>query len=143
MPKPQLRQVFLNHGRVFVEVPQLMTDDELVAVFEDFIAEVRKRRLKRRPNRRNRQKAALYPRIGTQRSADSGLRCLSVSNRTARTVDLGYRAGPPTAPPLTAQMGGPRHRPRAGALTDDAAEIISLFHGKNTRPACGGGGRLK
>jgi hypothetical protein len=40
MPKPQPRQVFLDHGRVFVEVPLLMTNNELVAVFEDFIAEV-------------------------------------------------------------------------------------------------------
>jgi hypothetical protein len=37
------------------------------------------------------------------------------------------------------QMGGPRHRPRAGALTDDAAGMISPFHGKNTRPLVGTG----
>jgi hypothetical protein len=37
---PNRRELVLDHGRVFVEVPLLMTDDELVAVFEDFIAEV-------------------------------------------------------------------------------------------------------
>jgi hypothetical protein len=39
-PSPNRRELVLDHGRVFVEVPGLMTDDELVAVFEDFIAEV-------------------------------------------------------------------------------------------------------
>jgi hypothetical protein len=39
-PPPNRRELVLDDGRVFVEVPQLMTDDELVAVFEDFIAEV-------------------------------------------------------------------------------------------------------
>jgi hypothetical protein len=34
------RELYLDHSRVYVEVPRLMTDDELVAVFEDFIAEV-------------------------------------------------------------------------------------------------------
>jgi hypothetical protein len=39
--KPVARhELYLDHGRVFVEAPRLMTDDELVAVFEDFIAEV-------------------------------------------------------------------------------------------------------
>ena len=80
-PSPNRRELVLDNGRVFVEVPRLMTDDELVAVFEDFIAEVhggsqsaRKQRRKRRPNRRNHPKAALYLRIGTQKSADSGFR---------------------------------------------------------------------
>jgi hypothetical protein len=60
----------LDHGRVFVEVPRLMTDDELVAVFEDFIAEVhgrvaeRARKRSAKP-RLTRPKAALYLRIGT------------------------------------------------------------------------------
>jgi hypothetical protein len=39
-PSPNRRKLVLDHGRVYVEVPRLMTDDELVAVFEDFIAEV-------------------------------------------------------------------------------------------------------
>jgi hypothetical protein len=39
-PPPNRRELVLDNGKVFVEVPQLMTDDELVAVFEDFIAEV-------------------------------------------------------------------------------------------------------
>jgi hypothetical protein len=43
MPKPQSRQVFLDHGRVFIEVPGLMTDEELAAVFEAFVKEVRGR----------------------------------------------------------------------------------------------------
>jgi hypothetical protein len=34
----------LDHGRVFVEVPRLMTDDELAAVFEAFVKDVRGRR---------------------------------------------------------------------------------------------------
>jgi hypothetical protein len=29
--------LFLDHGRVFVEVPGLMTDEELAAVFETFV----------------------------------------------------------------------------------------------------------
>jgi hypothetical protein len=37
------RELVLDHGRVFIEVPQLMTDDELVAVFEAFVKEVRGR----------------------------------------------------------------------------------------------------
>jgi hypothetical protein len=42
-PPPNRRELLLDNGKVFVEVPQLMTDDELVAVFERFIAEVRGR----------------------------------------------------------------------------------------------------
>jgi hypothetical protein len=40
MARPNRRELVLDHGRVFIEVPGLMTDDELVAVFEDFIADV-------------------------------------------------------------------------------------------------------
>jgi hypothetical protein len=42
-PPPNRRELVLDNGKVLVEVPQLMTDDELVAVFERFIAEVRGR----------------------------------------------------------------------------------------------------
>jgi hypothetical protein len=38
------RELVLDHGRVFVEVPLLMTDDELADVFEAFVKEVRGRR---------------------------------------------------------------------------------------------------
>jgi hypothetical protein len=38
-PRPR-RELFLDHGCVFVEVPRLMTDDELAAVFERFVQEV-------------------------------------------------------------------------------------------------------
>jgi hypothetical protein len=37
------RELFLDDGRVFVEVPRLMTDEELATVFEAFVAEVRGR----------------------------------------------------------------------------------------------------
>jgi hypothetical protein len=40
MARSPRRELVLGHGRVFVDVPRLMGDDELVAVFEDFIAEV-------------------------------------------------------------------------------------------------------
>jgi hypothetical protein len=33
---PHRRELFLDNGRVFVEVPRLMTDDELARVFEAF-----------------------------------------------------------------------------------------------------------
>jgi hypothetical protein len=29
-PSPNRRELVLDHGRVFIEVPRLMTDDELV-----------------------------------------------------------------------------------------------------------------
>jgi hypothetical protein len=38
---PNRRELLLDHGRVFVEVPQLTTDEELAAVFEAFVKEVR------------------------------------------------------------------------------------------------------
>jgi hypothetical protein len=37
------RELFLDHGRVFVETPRLMSDDELAVVFEAFIDQVRSR----------------------------------------------------------------------------------------------------
>jgi hypothetical protein len=37
------KSLFLDNGRVFVEVPRLMTDEELATVFEAFAAEVRGR----------------------------------------------------------------------------------------------------
>jgi hypothetical protein len=37
------RELVLDRGRVFVEVPQLMSDDELTVVFEAFVREVRGR----------------------------------------------------------------------------------------------------
>jgi ATP-dependent DNA ligase len=80
------RALFLDHGRIFVEVPLLMTDNEFVAVFEDFVAEVHGRlRQSAGSHRRNRPRAARYPRIGTQKSAD---KCLSVSKHTARKVNF-------------------------------------------------------
>jgi hypothetical protein len=42
-PSPNRRELVLDHGRVFVEVPLLMTDDELAGVFEAFVKEVRGR----------------------------------------------------------------------------------------------------
>jgi hypothetical protein len=39
-PSPNRRELVLDNGKVVVDVPRLMTNDELVAVFEDFIAEV-------------------------------------------------------------------------------------------------------
>jgi hypothetical protein len=33
-PPPNRRELVLDQGRVFVEVPRLMTDDELADVFE-------------------------------------------------------------------------------------------------------------
>jgi hypothetical protein len=41
-PRPR-RELFLNHGRVFVEVPRLITDDEPANVLERFVQEVRGR----------------------------------------------------------------------------------------------------
>jgi hypothetical protein len=40
---PNRRELALDHGRVFVEVPRLMTDEELASVFEAFVKEVRGR----------------------------------------------------------------------------------------------------
>ena len=37
------RALFLGHGRVFIEVPRLMTDGELAEIFETFAKEVRAR----------------------------------------------------------------------------------------------------
>jgi hypothetical protein len=73
-----------SRGRVFIEIPRLMTDDELIAVSEDFIAEAHGRvaeRAQATPKAPaeppDRPKAALYRRIGIQKNADSGLRvCL-------------------------------------------------------------------
>jgi hypothetical protein len=35
------RERFLDHGRVFVETPRLMTDSELAEVLAAFVAEIR------------------------------------------------------------------------------------------------------
>jgi hypothetical protein len=40
---PNRRELVLDNGRVFVEAPRLMTDEELAAVFEAFVKEVRGR----------------------------------------------------------------------------------------------------
>jgi hypothetical protein len=40
---PHRRERFLDHGRVFIETPLLMTGDELADVLTAFVAEVRAR----------------------------------------------------------------------------------------------------
>jgi hypothetical protein len=40
---PIRRELFLDHGRVFIKTPRLMTDDELADVLAAFVAEVRGR----------------------------------------------------------------------------------------------------
>jgi hypothetical protein len=40
---PNRRELVLDDSRVFVELPMLMTDEELAAVFEAFVKEVRGR----------------------------------------------------------------------------------------------------
>jgi hypothetical protein len=40
---PNRREVFLDHGRVFIEIPRLMTDDELADVLAAFVAEIKAR----------------------------------------------------------------------------------------------------
>jgi hypothetical protein len=40
---PNRRELVLDDSRVFVEVPGLMTDEELAVVFEAFVMEVRAR----------------------------------------------------------------------------------------------------
>jgi hypothetical protein len=40
---PNRREVFLDHGRVFIETPRLMTDSELADVLAAFVAEIRAR----------------------------------------------------------------------------------------------------
>jgi hypothetical protein len=42
-PSPNRRELVLDHGRVFVEVPRLITDDELASIFEAFVETVRER----------------------------------------------------------------------------------------------------
>jgi hypothetical protein len=42
-PPPNRRELVLDNGKVFVDVPQLMTDNELADVFEAFVKEVRGR----------------------------------------------------------------------------------------------------
>jgi hypothetical protein len=42
-PSPNRRELVLDNGKVFVEVPKLMTDEELAVVFEAFVKEVRGR----------------------------------------------------------------------------------------------------
>jgi hypothetical protein len=43
---PNRRELVLDNGRVFVEAPRLMSDEQLADVFADFIIEVKGRRLK-------------------------------------------------------------------------------------------------
>jgi hypothetical protein len=42
MPPPTIRrQIFLDHGRVQIDLPRLMTDDQLAEVLEVFIRDVK------------------------------------------------------------------------------------------------------
>jgi hypothetical protein len=41
------RQLYLDHGRVFIECPRLMLDDELAVVLKAFVAEIEARPPKR------------------------------------------------------------------------------------------------
>jgi hypothetical protein len=42
MAPPNRRELVLDHGRVFVGAPRLMTDEELASAFEAFVKEVRR-----------------------------------------------------------------------------------------------------
>ena len=42
-PTPNRRELFLDHGRVFIEVPRLMSDQELADVLAAFVETVRAR----------------------------------------------------------------------------------------------------
>jgi hypothetical protein len=141
----------LNGSPAPMGIPfRLMTDDELIAVFEDFIAEAHGRvaeRAQATPKAPaeppDRPKAALYRRIGIQKKPIAA--CVFVCKQAHSAIDRFrlWAVGRATHCAATAQLGGPRHRPRAGALPDDAAEMISPFHGKNTRPACMAAGRSR
>jgi len=47
MPAKTRREVNLDHGRVIIECPRLMTDDELADVLAAFVEEVRARPAKK------------------------------------------------------------------------------------------------
>jgi hypothetical protein len=68
-PSPNRRELVLDNGKVFVDVPTLMTDDELVAVFEDFIADVHGRLAERVQARR--EAAANAPKAPAEPSGPS------------------------------------------------------------------------
>jgi hypothetical protein len=41
MPPTIRRQIFLDHGRVQIDLPRLMTDDQLAEVLEVFVRDVK------------------------------------------------------------------------------------------------------
>jgi hypothetical protein len=43
MPPTIRRQIFLDHGRVQIDLPRLMTDDQLAEVLEAFVRDVKGR----------------------------------------------------------------------------------------------------
>jgi hypothetical protein len=43
MPPTIRRQIFLDHGRVQIDLPRLMTDDQLADVLEAFVTDVKGR----------------------------------------------------------------------------------------------------
>jgi hypothetical protein len=43
MPPTILREIFLDHGRVQIDLPRLMTDDQLAEVLESFVKDVKGR----------------------------------------------------------------------------------------------------
>jgi hypothetical protein len=49
MPSTIRRQIFLDHGRVQIDLPRLMTDEQLATVLEEFVKEVRARPRKESP----------------------------------------------------------------------------------------------
>ena len=49
MPPTIRRQIFLDHGRVQIDLPRLMTDAQLAEVLEEFAKEVRARPRKESP----------------------------------------------------------------------------------------------
>jgi hypothetical protein len=44
MPPTIRRQVYLDHGRVQIDLPRLMRDEQLADVLEEFVKEVRTRK---------------------------------------------------------------------------------------------------
>jgi hypothetical protein len=42
MPPTIRRQIFLDHGRVQIDLPRLMTDDQLAEVLDTFVKDVRR-----------------------------------------------------------------------------------------------------
>jgi hypothetical protein len=43
MPPTIRRQIFLDHGRVTIDLPRIMTDDQFADILEGFVAKVRGR----------------------------------------------------------------------------------------------------